>query len=131
MGIYWTMSEISKLEISASMGDERRGSGEIEISYYTKNQISLNFLKKLFFYWGIALFCIFIPVLHFLLVPIFFFLGIFIAVKSLKSKARILSGNTTCPYCQKNIKIAAQALLWPITEICQNCVNTVRINPKS
>lgn len=78
-------------------------------------------IKRMLKYWGIALLCILIPGLHFILVPAFFFLGIYLGFQTLKLNYKIIEGSFNCPECQK-----ANALrdLWfkeSIEPICQEC----------
>lgn len=56
--------------------------------------------KKLALYWCIALFCILIPVLHFILVPVFTFVGLFLFLKTLKLQFKLSKLQFTCPACQ-------------------------------
>ncbi len=58
-------------------------------------------LKKLCIYWTIAVFTVFIPVLHFILVPLFLFLGFYIFNKHLKTTDVIAIAEFRCPTCEK------------------------------
>ena len=117
-----------QIQVTSNMGDERRGAGVITIQKFLKQEMLMNAAKKLGLFWMLAFFSIFIPFLHFFLVPCFLIVGVITARKSFNSAARVLQGETACPYCQKEIKIGSSLLNWPLTEICQNCVNTIRIN---
>lgn len=113
--------------VYGSTGDEQRGEGQVTIEHFRPDQILLNAFKKLGICWLAAIFSIFIPVLHFVLVPAFFILGIYLFRRSFKAKARIIRGEISCPKCRQAIAVSPGSLMWPITEICQGCVNTVRI----
>lgn len=118
------------IEVEASTGDEKRGYGKITAYHFSKEEQMLNAVKKLLMFWGIAVVCVFIPALHFVLVPLFLVLGVYFFIKTIKLTARVTEGETSCPVCQKTIKIEPTLLSWPLTEICQSCVNTVRIRPR-
>jgi hypothetical protein len=117
-------------DVTANSGDEKRGHGKVEIYTFSPQEKVLNSFKKLALFWLIAIFCVFIPALHFFLVPLFLGLGIYFFLKTFKVNSRIVKGDTTCPACGKSISIEAGLAAWPLTEICQNCVTTVRINLK-
>lgn len=119
------------IHVYGSTGDEQRGEGQVTIEHFRPDQILLNAFKKIGICWLAAVLSIFIPVLHFVLVPAFFILGIYLFRRSFKARARIIRGEISCPKCRHTIAIAAGALMWPVTEICQSCVNTVRIHPQS
>lgn len=60
-------------------------------------------LKKLGFFWAISLFCIFIPVLHFFLTPIFFLVGILAFLTQYRNTHFIKELHVACPSCQQNL----------------------------
>lgn len=119
-----------KIKILAHAGDEKRGYGEIEVHHFSPKERIANSLKKLMLFWGLAAVCVLIPGLHFVLVPLFLIVGIYFFQKTYKIKSQAVQGHVNCPACQKNIVIGKSLLDWPLTEICQNCVTTVRIQPE-
>ncbi len=62
-----------------------------------------NSLKQLLRLWGIALLCILIPVLHFVLVPGFLVLGLIFGYRALGYKFRFEKTSCLCPECKKEI----------------------------
>ncbi len=78
-------------------------------------------LRALGLYWGIALFCVLFPLLHFVLVPFFLLLGIFLAVRAGLAKERILDGSVLCPECKKPFSVKPALVHWPMNEVCQEC----------
>ena len=73
------------------------------ISEPNRKDITLLSLKKLALFWAIALFCIFIPVLHFLLTPLFFLIGILAFTKQHRNTHFIKQAIVACPSCQQNL----------------------------
>lgn len=71
--------------------------------------------------WLAAAACIFVPVLHFVLVPTGLILGPIVFLKFLNQKDQILSGTGTCPKCQSLLSIDSQNLDWPIQQSCVSC----------
>ncbi|WP_413578474.1 hypothetical protein ACLVWU_08045 [Bdellovibrio sp. HCB290] len=120
-----------RIEIESNVMDERRTTGYLEVKSFNPAEKTRNALKKLALWWGLSLVSILIPVFHFVLVPLFFFLGFFFARKGYKSEGQILNGETTCPHCGAEVKVAKGELSWPMTEICQGCARVVRMEPKA
>ena len=118
------------IEVLASIGDQRVGLGRVSIREFTANQKLLNAFKKLMLFWMAAIFCIVIPALHFILVPLFFILGIISFSKTIKLNGKVIKGQAECPYCKQSIQIHPALLAWPLKEICQSCGRAVRINKK-
>lgn len=121
------MENGTKISILANVSDERRTPGFVYIETFNQAQKTRVAIKKLAIFWGIALVCVLIPVFHFVLVPLFFFLGFFFAYRGYKSEGQVLSGETTCPHCGTKVIVKKAELAWPITEICQGCARVVRM----
>lgn len=119
-----------KVLIVGNVNDERRSEGFVYIQDFSRSDRALQAFKKLGLFWGIALLSILIPVFHFVTVPLFFFLGLFFAFRSYKAEGKVLGGETFCPHCQYPVKIKPTELLWPLSEICQNCTRVIRIERK-
>lgn len=124
------MTQEKSIEVIASIGDERVGIGRVWIKEFNSNQKFGNAMKKLSLFWLAAAFCIFIPGLHFILVPLFFIVGIVSFSKTIKINGKIIKGQTECPFCKNQVKIHPGLLNWPLKEICQHCVRALRINKK-
>lgn len=124
------MKQEKSIEVIATIGDERLGIGRIWLTEYTSNQQLVNAIKKLLLFWLAAAFCILIPFLHFILVPLFVILGIVGFLKTIKVSGKIIKGHTDCPYCKSQVKIHPGLLNWPLKEICQKCGRALRINKK-
>ncbi len=87
-------------------------------------------IKTLFSFWGIAVLCVFIPVLHFFLVPLFLIIGIFFSIRTLKYKFTIRVGSFLCPECSKHNSIKN---LWFAAEArfrCAHCAAQIVIDQK-
>ena len=123
--------ESTQLKVKADVNDERVTEGILEVHYFHSAERMMNALKKLVLYWLISIVSILVPVAHFVLVPLFFFLGIFFFYRSYKSQGKVLAGEVPCPHCQVVLKLNPQELQWPVSEICQSCARVVRISPIS
>lgn len=70
-----------------------------------KKDVIVISLKKLGFHWGIAVFCVFVPVLHFILVPLFLLIGVLSFTKQYKYKYQLTEARPLCPHCRNSFII--------------------------
>jgi hypothetical protein len=135
LGKLLAMEEKSKeeksIEVKSSIGDEREGLGRVWIKEFDAKARVGNAFKKLLLFWMAAGVCLFIPGLHFILVPLFFIMGLIAFSKTSKLNGRVLKGSVDCPFCKTPVKIGTGLLNWPLKEICQKCGRAIRIRPKS
>ncbi|MFM6928837.1 MAG: hypothetical protein ACKOX6_10265 [Bdellovibrio sp.] len=120
-----------KIEIQGKANSEKYEYGFAEVRVYSQRETLMKVVKALAVFWGLAIFSILLPVVHFVLVPLFLFLGVFMAFRARKYHEEMLSGEINCPHCGSLVKIGKAPILWPLSEICQNCASVVRISPKS
>lgn len=71
-----------------------------------KNAVIFLSLKKLAVFWMLAAVSLLIPILHFVLVPAFFFIGIFMFMFQYKNTHMLEAGTGSCPTCLKNFSIS-------------------------
>jgi len=71
---------------------------------------------------------VFIPVAHFLLVPLGLVLTPIIATSSYRTKVLILSGSGLCPGCGANFNITWRKAIFPFTDVCDKCVRLVTVS---
>lgn len=62
-------------------------------------------LKKLGLFWILAAFSVFIPLMHFILVPAFLGLGIFAFLSQYKNKFYLEKANCQCPQCMQSFAL--------------------------
>ena len=100
------------------------------VSEYLKSLRVLRAFKALGICWAIALLCVLVPMLHFILVPAFFLAGIFIFFMQMGIHFYLVSGEIRCPSCDKNMSLKPGAFDWPKREICMNCRADLTIDKK-
>jgi hypothetical protein len=108
-------------------GNDKTEKANVTVKTWTPAEKRIRALKSLFTWWGIALVCVFIPLAHFILVPLFFIVGIIMPLSAYNKKSMITGGEGTCPFCSKPFKVAAAPDRWPLQDICENCHRHVRI----
>lgn len=77
--------------------------------------------KALGILWLVAFLTVFIPVLHFILPPIFILLGITFGVITYLERGLVLSGEIPCPNCKKAIPFPEETESWPHAKRCPSC----------
>ncbi len=90
----------------------------IESSQQEKIKASL---KKMLMFWGFALISLFIPVFHFVLVPLFLLLGIGFFFYQMKQSHSIDNLSFNCPACGKENKIKKMHFKDEARFRCQSC----------
>ncbi len=72
-------------------------------------------------FWGLAAFFVFVPVLHFVLVPAAFVAGIYFGIKSTRYTQRLLTLTTICPSCEKPLQEKALLFRDSLDFKCPSC----------
>lgn len=78
--------------------------------------------------WGAALLAVFIPLLHFILVPALLLAGPVAGYFALRSTVTLSSPQLRCPKCV-NLTHSAGATGWPARLICEHCGTTFLATP--
>lgn len=78
-------------------------------------------LKKLGMYWLFAAVSIFIPMLHFILVPGFFLIGVYLFIIQLKNTHVIPAGFYSCPKCSEKKELKNFYFKDEQRLCCSNC----------
>ncbi|WP_038250404.1 hypothetical protein [Ghiorsea bivora] len=99
------------------------------INTYNEKEQKVRAIKTLLNFWGIAALCILIPIAHFLLVPLFFIMGIMKSMKLLHKAEDGLYAEGNCPACEKQIKLNLDNNAdLPQWIDCPNCKQAIELN---
>jgi hypothetical protein len=120
---------MAQTKIQATANSDHAEYGMADIHTFTPQMILMNSLKKLGMFWGMAVISVFLPVVHFVLVPLFLILGVVFMIRARKYRYEITSGQVPCPRCQKEIVLGKAAFIEFHDEICQHCAGVARIRP--
>ena len=77
--------------------------------------------KVLAISWGIAILCILIPVLHFVLVPGGLLVGLFLFYRQISFHEMANGGTISCPKCNHEHQVVKEPFNWPKRENCPYC----------
>lgn len=104
--------------------------GLVSVQTWDQPQRMKRALKTLGICWGLMIATIFVPVLHFILVPAFFLAGPIASYILYQQTSAIKGGVSKCPDCGSELPIAASADRWPLNDICTQCRAAVTITRK-
>lgn len=106
---------------------EHHSEGIVKIQYFNREQRLGRALKIFGLCWGAALVAIFLPLIHFVLVPTLILTGLIVPGFVYFRESRILGGEGTCPKCQAPFQIEKSANEWPLTDLCTQCRSQIII----
>jgi hypothetical protein len=112
--------KIQKLQVTVEANDLKSSQGYLMVLENTKQERTSKALKTFFIFFGAACVSVFIPLVHFILVPLLLITAVFTAQKKLKATHYIEEGKITCPHCGKDLEVKKTALQWPMTVFCEN-----------
>ncbi len=112
--------EILNIKIEAR-SSQKGADGFVRVQALAPRDRVKNALRQMGLYWGIGLFCVLFPLLHFILVPFFLLLGIFLSARAGLAREKIIEGSLKCPECKKPFDLKPTLLRWPLSEVCQDC----------
>ena len=76
---------------------------------------------------GFTIVAVFIPGVHFILVPLLFLGSPIFSYFVYHQESAILGGSSLCPGCSKEFKIVKSKDIWPLKDICAFCQENVTI----
>jgi hypothetical protein len=112
----------------ASPGKSKVTLGEIQFQEWDAQMRMRRALKIWGTCWGIAVVTVFIPGMHFILVPSFLLGGPIAAYRVYQQTSTVLGGTGVCPSCGQEFKIARSKPKWPINDVCDHCRDAVIVS---
>lgn len=85
-------------------------------------------LRGLGLTWGLAVFSVFLPLVHFFLVPAFLLGGPLVFYWLRQQTGRIIKLEADCPFCGKKLALVDSAIDWPLRTVCRACSEQVRVD---
>ncbi len=99
-----------------------------EIRRLSKAARLKNALTALGICWAASIAFVFIPVLHFFLVPASFIFGIYLFFQKYNETEYCAGASLVCPKCKAALKVKAGPVQWPLRDLCANCRTDIVIN---
>lgn len=69
--------------------------------------------------WVLSVISVLVPLLHFVLVPLFFILGPVMFFIYQKKQSMVMGGEAICPDCGGRVEFHKQELHWPFKVVCE------------
>ena len=107
-----------------SHGESR---GTVTIERWARGERFQRGLKGLGAAWLAAVLAIFIPGLHFILVPSLLLVGPIVFFLKKRTASLVMGGSGICPECGESFTIVKTKDDWPFLDICEKCRKHVRI----
>lgn len=98
---------------------------EVGVGTYSTPARVFSAIKWLGICWALAVFFIFVPILHFVLVPAAALLGLFMFAQRLMLREFMAKGEVRCPNCSHAVEVKPGGFGWPKREICSGCRSDV------
>jgi len=115
------MAQLKQIEVVAAMNADNAYKTNLEIKELDIIERILQSGKVLALWWGGAVVCIFIPVLHFFLVPGAVLIGIALAYRQFTLRSQVLGGVVECPACHAKVALNSAPFNWPKIIECSAC----------
>jgi hypothetical protein len=104
-----------------------RTAGQVKVALFTSAERAMRAAKFFFIFLGLGLFAVLIPVLHFVLVPLFSFAAVGSAVAMTMQKEQVRGCSGECPYCGKATGLKRAAGNGEFRDACEHCLQLVYV----
>ena len=116
----------NEIPVIGEMADSSPTKGTVHYQEIHQAQRMISATKALMICWAVAGFCVFIPILHFVLVPGFFLLGVFMGINKYVDDKQIAGGNVPCK-CGSEVAISSRLDRFPFFVSCQKCNIEIKV----
>jgi len=107
--------------------NDQRAQGSVDIQEFSEKMRFKRGIMVLALGLPLTAASVFVPVLHFFLVPLGLIITISISRARFKTEAVILSGSGACPACNATFRIMKRRSVFPFNDICEKCSRNVVI----
>lgn len=123
----WQITRMAASHIISVHYDNQSTTGTVERRDIPAPERVLRAMRSIGICWLIGAVCILVPILHFVLVPAFFLVGLLLAYYHWSSKGEILKGEFICPTCGKPNTIGKEREQFPQYRRCTSCLLTLEL----
>jgi hypothetical protein len=118
---------IQTLPVALLSNRGHSSSGSVELKIWDKKEKLVRASKALGIAWGLAIASVLIPILHFILVPLFILSGPIVFFWVASQEQVILGGKGECPECHREFEIVRSPVKWPMSDLCNHCQAEIKI----
>jgi hypothetical protein len=95
--------------------------GKVTVVTWSRQERLRRAAKALGISLGVGLFCVILPLVHFVLVPAALIAGFVLFSHLWKQRTLILGGSAECPECKASFRISRGRDHFPMSEVCDSC----------
>jgi hypothetical protein len=117
------MNEAQSVSVDLQSSSGKHSHGNIQVKVLSRSERMKRAWKGAGLCLGIAIVSIFLPLLHFVLVPGFLIASPFVFSWLYSWESVILPGDVACPTCGESVHIVYNREKWPFHEVCTHCRN--------
>ena len=118
---------IENKQVTVETSNAQKNNAEATIQKYSEAEAHKRAVRGVGIFFALAVGSIFLPLVHFVLVPMFLILTPVAFVFLKRTKAKILKIAGTCPACGHAFLITDQPNVWPQESICDKCRKTFKV----
>lgn len=101
--------------------ESKQTNGHVVRRTFSQGERVTRVLKMAAIFLGATILVAFIPILHFVLVPVFLILAVIFSLNTWNEKGEIIEGEVDCPQCATKVSFAKEVDSWPKAQRCQKC----------
>lgn len=105
----------------------KTANGDVQIKSWSQSERVANAMKVFGLFFGLAIAFVFVPIVHFVMVPTLLILAPILALRSYRRISNVEGGSGTCPECSERLPIEGGKPDWPLKDLCSKCHNGLLI----
>jgi len=113
--------DIHTYHLTTFSHDSQKARASIAMLSLSQSDRFITAFKKSSLFFALAIGSVFLPVLHFVLVPTFLIVTVIVFMKGMKQTSWVVTGYTQCPQCKKWVEISPQYYTEPLRTSCSQC----------
>lgn len=119
--------ELKSIPARLSLPDGTEAAATVEFEFFSPGRARKRALQTWIYCWGAAIGAVFLPLLHFVLVPTLIVAGPVVFLIMSRSRTRMLGGRGTCPGCHAEFMIGAGQTQNRFYDLCTVCRREVTV----
>lgn len=108
--------------------DGKESKGTVRIQHWNRHDRLVRAAKFGGASLGLAIVSVFIPLLHFVLVPLFLLATPFVFSLTFNRESAVLGGEGACPKCGEPFTVAKGPNKFPLKDLCTRCYGAVEVH---
>lgn len=107
----------------------QKGSGTFARQDLSSHERMIRAARSFAIGFGVTFVTVFIPILHFILVPLGLILTGVFTFTTYMERGQVKDGEVVCPNCGHKMSFGQQAESWPLAQRCGGCSSLMTVRP--